>query len=331
MLNFAHPWVLLLLLIIPAIALWLWKRQRPATLQYSDLRLVRHLPKSWKVRFRWLPAAAYLLVLILLIISIARPQSSHERDIIHGEGVDIVLALDISGSMAALDFEPENRLEAAKLVIDDFIEGRRYDRIGLAVFAREAFSQCPPTFDYDVLEQLLSEIELGPELGLNDGTAIGMGLAQGVAMLAESEAESRVVILLTDGANNAGQIDPLTAAQTANALEVKVYTIGMGKPGMVPFPAMDIWGRETTQLIESDLDEEVLQEIARTTGALYFRATDTAGLQQVYQQIDRMEKSDVEVQVFVRHKELVAWVLIPAVVFLLLGLLLRNTIFRTLP
>ncbi len=331
MFDFAHPWFLLLLLIVPAIAIRLWKRDRPSTLQYSDLRLTHNLPQSWKVRFRWLPVALYLLVLVLLVLAVARPQSSHEREIIHGEGVDIILVLDISGSMAALDFEPENRLEAAKMVINTFIDERKYDRIGLVVFAREAFSQCPPTFDYDVLERMLSQIELGTELGLNDGTAIGMGLAQGVAMLGESEAESRVVILLTDGVNNAGQIDPLTAAQTATALDTKVYTIGMGKPGMVPFPATDFFGRTTTRMIESELDEEVLEKIAQTTGASYFRATDTEGLQLVYEQINQMEKSDIEVQVFIRHKELVGWVLLPALCLLLLGLVMRHTVFRVLP
>ncbi len=331
MFDFAHPWVLLILVIVPAIAVWLWKRDRPSTLQYSDLRLVHDLPKSLKVRLRWLPVALQLLVLILLILAIARPQSSHEKEIIHGEGVDIILALDISGSMAALDFEPENRLEAAKQVIDSFVDERSYDRIGLVVFAREAFSQCPPTFDYAVLDRMLSEIALATDLGLNDGTAIGMGLAQGAAMLAESEAKSRVVILLTDGVNNAGQIDPLTAAQTAAALDIKVYTIGMGKTGLVPFPTVDLWGRETTQMIESEIDEAVLQQIAQVTDATYFRATDTTGLVDIYSQINQMEKSEVEVQVFVRHKELVGWVLLPALGLLLLSFILRHTIFRVLP
>jgi Ca-activated chloride channel family protein len=269
--------------------------------------------------------------LALLIVAAARPRSSREREVVRGTGVDIILAVDISGSMAALDFEPQNRLEAAKDVIDDFIAGRRYDRIGLVVFAQEAFRQCPPTFDYDVLRRLLVEVDLAPELGLPDGTAIGMGLAQATAMIQESDAKSRVIILLTDGVSNAGQIAPLTAAQAAAALEVKVYTIGMGRPGQVPFPVDDpLFGRRTT-LIESDLDEDVLRRIAEATGAAYFRATDTVALQQIYGQINRMEKSEVEVQVFTRHRELSVWVLVPALALLLLELLLRHTVFRTLP
>jgi len=173
-------------------------------------------------------------------------------------------------------------------------------------------------------------VELAPTLGLDDGTAIGMGLAQATAMLQNSDAKSRVVILLTDGVNNAGQIDPLTAAQAAQALGVKVYTIGMGKPGQVPFPVDTIFGRRT-QMIESEIDEEVLRNIADTTGALYFRATDTNGLRQIYAQINDLEKSEVEVQVFVRYKELAAWVLLPALILLLLELGLRHTVFRTLP
>ncbi len=330
MFDLAHPWVLSILLIVPAIAVWLWKRDRPSTLQYSDIRLVHGLPKSLKVRLRWLPVALQLLVLVFLIIAIARPQSSRETEVIHGEGVDIILALDISGSMAALDFEPENRLEAAKQVISSFVDERSYDRVGLVVFAREAFSQCPPTFDYAVLERMLSEISLAPELGLNDGTAVGMGLAQSAAMLSESEAKSRVVILLTDGVNNAGQIDPQTAAQTAAALDIKVYTVGMGRPGQVPIPVDTLFGK-STMMIESELDEAILQSIAETTGALYFRATDTIGLVDIYEQINEMEKSEVEVQVFIRYKELVGWVLLPALGLLLLSFLLKHTVFRVLP
>jgi Ca-activated chloride channel family protein len=275
--------------------------------------------------------------LALLIVAVARPQASREREIIRGRGVDIVLALDISGSMAALDFEPENRLEAAKRVIAEFVSGREYDRIGIVVFTRAAFSQCPPTFDYDVLGRLLAEVALGPELGLEDGTAIGMGIAQASAMLQESDAKaanatkSRVIILLTDGVNNAGEIDPLTAAQAAAALDIKVYTIGMGKPGQVPFPMDDPFFGRQTRMIESEIDEEALQQIAETTNAVYFRATDTEGLREIYAQIDQMEKSEVEVQVFTRYKELAVWVLLPALALLMLELLLRKTVFRTLP
>jgi len=331
MFHFAHPPALLALFLFPPLAVWLWRREQPTTLEYSDLSLVQNLPRSTRLQLRWLPTALRLVILALLIVAVARPQARRQWEIIRGRGVDIVLALDISGSMAALDFEPQNRLEAAKQVIDAFIEERRYDRIGLVVFAREAFSQCPPTFDYDVLRQLLGEVALVSDLGLDDGTAIGMGLAQATSMLQESEAKSRVIILLTDGVNNAGLIDPLTAAQAAAALEVKVYTIGVGRPGKVPFPVNDPLYGKITKLIESEIDEEVLQRIAGTTEALYFRATDTQGLSEIYNQISQMEKSEVEVQVFTRYRELAGWVLFPALGLLLLDLILRHTYFRTLP
>lgn len=332
MFHFANPWFLLGLLSIPALAIYLRRRarRRAVTLQYSDVQLTSSLPQSLRVQLRWLPTALRLVVLSLLVVAVARPQFSREREIVRGKGVDIVLAVDMSGSMAALDFEPQNRLEAAKRVIDEFIQERKYDRIGLVVFAQQAFSQCPPTFDYDTLRELLSSVDLAPSLGLDDGTAIGMGLAQAAAMLQDSDASSRVIILLTDGVNNAGQIDPLTAAQAAQALDIKVYTIGMGRPGQVPFPVDTIFG-PSTQMIESELDEELLKSIAETTHALYFRATDTAGLRQVYEQINALEKSEIEVQVFVRYKELAVWALLPALGLLLLELLLRYTVLRVLP
>ena len=331
MLRFAHPWCLLGLALVPVLGLWLWRREHSPTIRYSDLRLVRGLPRSPRLRLRFAPTALRLVALALLIIGVARPQSSRERQIVRGKGVDIVLAVDISGSMAALDFEPDNRLEAAKGVIDAFISQRRYDRIGLVVFAREAFSQCPPTFDYDVLRFLLSEIDLAPQLGLDDGTAIGMGLAQAAGMLQESEAKSRVIIVLTDGVHNAGQIDPITAARAASALDIKVYTIGMGRPGMVPFPVDDPFFGRRTRMIESEVDEDTLRRVAEETDALYFRATDTEGLERTYAQISEMEKTEVEVQVFTRYKELGAWVLLPALGLLMVEFLLRRTVFRTLP
>ncbi len=207
MFRFAHPLWLIALLLLPLPALRYW-RGKPATLQYSDLQLVRGLPRSARLRLRWLPPALRLAALAMLVLAVARPQTGRDLEIIRGKGVDIVMVLDISGSMEALDFEPQNRLGAAKQVTDEFIARRHYDRIGLVVFAREAFSQSPPTFDYAVLRRQLAKVELAPDLRLDDGTAIGLGLAQASAMLRESDAQSRVIILLTDGVNNAGQIDP---------------------------------------------------------------------------------------------------------------------------
>jgi Ca-activated chloride channel family protein len=331
MFRFAHPLWLLALLLLPLSFLARWRRGQPATLQYSDLRLVRGLPHSARLRLRWVPSVLHLTALALLVLAVARPQTGRALEVIRGRGVDIVMALDISGSMAALDFEPQNRLGAAKQVINEFITKRRYDRVGLVVFAREAFSQSPPTFDYAVLRQLLSGVELAPDLGLEDGTAIGLGLAQAAAMLQESDAQSRVIILLTDGVNNAGQIDPLTAAQAAAALDVKVYTVGAARPGQVPFPVDDPFFGSTTQLMESEIDEETLQKIADETDGLYFRAEDSAGLAQIYEQINQLEKSEVEVQVFTRYRELAGWCLLPALGLILLEMTLRNTFFRSLP
>jgi Ca-activated chloride channel family protein len=330
MFRFAHPFWLLALL-LPLAGLIRRNRERPVTLQYSDIRLAQGLPRSARLRLRWLPMALRLSALALLVLAIARPQTGRTLQVIKGKGVDIVMALDISGSMAALDFEPQNRLGAAKQVIDEFIAQRRYDRIGLVVFAREAFSQSPPTFDYSVLRQLLSEVDLAPELGLEDGTAIGLGLAQAATMLQNQDAQSRLIILLTDGVNNAGQIDPLTAARATAALGIRVYTIGAARPGQVPVPVDDpLFGR-TTRMVESEIDEETLQKIADETDGLYFRAKDTAGLQQIYNQINELEKSEVKVQVFTRYRELAAWFLLPALGLVFLEITLRQTLFRSLP
>jgi len=245
--------------------------------------------------------------------------------------VDIALALDISGSMASLDFEPQNRLEAAKAVIGDFVQGRPYDRIGLVVFAGNAFRQSPPTTDHNVLLRLLDRTELSTDLGIDDSTAMGMGLANAGNMLKDSEAKSKVIILLTDGVNNSGEIDPLTAAQAAEALGIKVYTIGMGRPGQVPVPVKDLFGNEQVIYQESTLDEAMLQQIAELTGGRYYRAEDTGGLKQIYEEINGLEKSQVEVERHTRYQELMAWLLIPALGLVTSEMALRKTVFRALP
>lgn len=234
--------------------------------------------------------------------------------------------LDISGSMAALDFEP-NRLGAARQVIHDFIDQRQYDRIGLVIFATEAFSQVPPTLDYDVLKRILDETQVSWDIGLDSGTAIGLGLANGANMLRDSEADSRVIILLTDGANNSGQIDPMTAAQIAKALDIRVYTIGAARPGPAALPFPD--GR--IEYRDSEIDEETLKEIADATGGLYFRAEDEVGLQEIYNTINDLERSQVEVRTFTRYTELAVWFILPAVFLLVLEALLRRTILKKIP
>ena len=328
-LRFASPW-LLVLLTVPLILVLLpvlnRRRIRPATLQYSDLRLTTHISRSFRQRARFVLPILRLTGLILLIVALARPQSGNAREIVSGEGVDIGIVLDISGSMAALDFEP-NRLGAARQVIHEFIDNRQYDRIGLVIFATEAFSQVPPTLDYQVLKRILDETQVSWDIGLDSGTAIGLGLANGANMLRDSEVESRVIILLTDGANNSGQIDPLTAAEIAKALDIRVYTIGAARPGPAALPFPD--GR--IEYRDSEIDEETLQEIADITGGLYFRAEDARGLQEIYNTINELERSQVEVRTFTRYTELAYLFIIPAVILLGLEMLLRRTLLRKIP
>ena len=327
--RFATPWLLLLLLIPLGIIIQSIRHRRSktlSTLQYSDLRLTTHLVPSIRPRLRFILPILRIVALVLLILALARPQSGSAREIISGEGVDISIVLDISGSMAALDFEP-NRLGAAKRVIHAFIDDRQYDRICFVIFATEAFSQVPPTLDYDVLKRILDETQVSWDIGLDSGTAIGLGLANGANMLRDSEAESRVIILLTDGANNSGQIDPLTAAEIAKALDIRVYTIGAARPGPAALPFPD--GR--IEYRDSEIDEETLKEIADITGGLYFRAEDELGLQEIYDTINELERSQVEVRTFTRYSELAVWFILPAAFLLILEALLRRTLLRKIP
>ncbi len=332
--RFESPWILSLLLLLPLLAAWPYLTQqwvKPAALRYADVKLAARHAASWRLLGQPLLALARVAIIGLVIIGLARPQSGQAREIISGEGVDIALALDISGSMASLDFEPDNRLEAARQVITDFVQERPYDRIGLVVFASNAFNQSPPTTDSNVLLRLLDRVQLATDLGVEDGTAIGMGLANAANMLKDSQAESRVVILLTDGVNNAGQIDPVTAAEAAKSLGIKVYTIGMGRPGQVPVPVQDVFGRQQVVMQESSLDEATLQAIADETGGRYYRAADTAELRQIYDEINSLEQSNIEVESYTRYHELAVWLLLPALLLLLAEISLRKTVFRKLP
>ena len=276
------------------------------------------------MRLRLMPyvSALRFLALALVIVAAARPQIADAREVIRGEGVDIAIALDISGSMGQTDFAP-HRLAAAKQIIAEFIEERQYDRIGLVVFSQEAFIQSPPTLDHDVLLRLLSDVHLADQLGIEDGTAIGSGMATAANMLKDSDSKSRLVTLLTDGVNNSGQLDPITVATAAEALDIKLYTIGVGtiRPG----------GTGTGAVVESPLDEETLQKIADITNAKYYRATDAEGLRDIYTEINALEKTEVEVLIFTRYQEVLAWFLVPALVLILLEVLLSRTVFRRIP
>jgi len=329
--QFASPWLLALVLIVPLLVTrnFLNKNAtKPATIKYTRTNLMNGLPTSWRIKMKPLGYVLRMIAITLAILALARPQFVQGRETISGEGVEIALALDISGSMASLDFEPSNRLDASKQVIGDFVAERQYDKLGLVVFASEAFNQSPLTLDHNMLSRSLDQVELATDLGIEDGTAIGLGVANAANMLANSEAESKVVILLTDGVNNSGQIDPLSAAEAAKALGIKVYTIGAARPGQVPVP---VQGSSQIVYQESTLDEETLMQVADITGGMYFRAEDTAGLREIYDEINAMEKSTVEVQVFNHYTELAAIFLIPAVLIILLEILLRKTVFRTNP
>lgn len=325
---FASPWWLLALLFIP-LSLWRSQQQRPSWRYSWTAGIERHT--SWRVRYRHVPQTLQIISMVLVIVALARPQLQESQQIVRGEGIDIALALDISGSMAALDFQPQNRLAAAQQVMADFISSRDFDRIGLVVFAREAFNQSPLTTDHRVLQELLAGVELAPDLGVRDGTAIGMGLANAAAMLRDSAGDSKVVILLTDGVNNAGQIDPLTAAEAAKALGIRVYTIGAAKPGRVPAPVTNAFGQRQIVYQESVLDEDTLRQIADITGGLYFRAEDTQGLEAIYEQINALERSDIEVDSYVQAQELLWVALLPGVWLLVIAHVLAGSVLRRLP
>jgi len=332
--QFATPWILGLVFLVPLLLIVYYitrGREKLATLKHASVSITQGLPQSWRITWRPLLIALRMLTIILALIALARPQIVQGREIINGEGVEIALVLDVSGSMASLDFEPQNRLEAAKQVIGDFILERPYDKIGLVIFSNEAFSMSPLTLDRKMVERSLDQAELASELGLEDGTAIGLGIANAANMLANSEAESKVIVLLTDGVNNAGQIDPLTAAEAAKALDIKIYTIGAARPGQVPVPVQTRFGGTDIAYMESELDEETLRQVAEITGGQYFRAKDTAGLKAIYEEINTLEKSQVEIQVFNQYTELANAALFPALLILVLELFLRYTIFRRIP
>ncbi|NNF05195.1 MAG: VWA domain-containing protein [Candidatus Eisenbacteria bacterium] len=296
--RFASP--LFLLALIPLIFLFWWdlrRRWSRPPLAVSDLSLFP--VHGWRGRFVEKLPWFWLLAGILLVIALARPQTGAERIELKSEGIDIVLAIDTSGSMRAEDFKPNNRLVVAKSVAREFVEGRSGDRVGLVVFSGAAYTQCPLTLDYGVLMDLLDEVDFGQP----DGTAVGMALATATNRLREAEGEGRVVILLTDGQNNAGEVDPITAAEAARALGIRVYTIGAGTDGPARIPVDDpIFGKRYVTM-EARLDEDTLKQIASLTGGKYYRATSARALEQIYEEIDALEKTEVETFEYVQYNE----------------------------
>ena len=333
--QFASPAILILAFILPAMylayAMWAKRSTRPATMHHAAAGWAKDLPRSWRVVWRPILSILRVATAVLIVIGLARPQIVQGKETITGEGIDIALAVDISGSMASLDFQPDNRLQTSKQVIENFIGERTYDRIGLVVFASEAFAQSPLTLDHNMVERSLEQVELATDLGLEDGTAIGSGIANAANMLTNSTADSKIIILLTDGVNNSGQIDPLTAAEAAKALGIKVYTIGAGKTGEVPVPVQGMFGGTTIAYQESQLDEATLQQVADITGGKFYRATDADALKAIYDEINQLEQSQIEVEVYNQYVELAIWVLLPALFLFLIEMALRNTIFRTIP
>lgn len=325
---FANPEYFLLLILIPLLIFWQWRKERRRLLELRvpTTSVFSVLPTTWRQRLRHLPTALRTLTLLLITIALARPQSRSEGETVTTEGIDIVMAMDISGSMLAEDFRP-NRIEAAKAVAQEFISGRPNDRIGLVVFAGESFTQCPLTIDHDVLKNLLREIKSGI---IEDGTAIGMGLATSVSRLKDSDAKSRVIILVTDGVNNRGFIDPLTAAGIAQEFGIRTYTIGVGTIGMAPYPVQTPFGRQY-QNVPVEIDEQLLQNIADITGGKYFRATDMRKLKAIYEEIDRLEKTRIEVTQFRRYTEEFYPLAMFAGVFLVLEILAAQTVLRKIP
>ncbi len=331
MFRFANPEYLFLLTLIPFLGIYYWRQRlrRSGKMKFSTLRHVKKAPASMRQALYRYAFLLRLTILSLLILGLARPQSGSRQEEIITEGIDIMMVLDVSTSMLAEDFKPKNRIEAAKAVAEEFIKGRTNDPIGLVIFAREAFSQCPLTLDYGVLLEILSKVEVAPEEW--NGTAIGNGLATAVARLKESKAKSKVVILLTDGENNAGEVDPITAAQLAHTFDIRVYTIGAGTRGTAMYPFdHPVFGKQYRP-IPVEIDEELLQRIAKITGGKYYRATDTNKLREIYREIGELEKTKIEVKEFTKYRELYLFYAGAALALLFMEVVLMNTYLRKLP
>lgn len=307
------------------------RKNSEATLQISDARVYAHTPKSYKNYLLHVPFVLRIIALILIILVLARPQTTDSWQNSEIEGIDIMLAMDVSTSMLAEDLKP-NRLEAAKQVASEFINGRPNDNIGLTIFAGESFTQCPLTVDHGVLLNLFNSIkgDIAQRGLIEDGTAIGMGIANAVTRLKDSKAKSKVIILLTDGSNNRGDISPLTAAEIAKQFGIRIYTIGVGTNGNAPYPMQTYAGTQYVN-VPVEIDEKTLTEIAGTTNGNYFRATSNSKLKEVYQEIDKLEKTKLNVKEFSKREEeyqVFAWI---AFFCILLELLLRNSVLKKIP
>jgi Ca-activated chloride channel homolog len=328
--RFADPIFLILLGLIP-VFIWDYfrrSRERNSSIIFSDTSVFKGIRPGFRERYRHIPMILRMTALFIFILALARPQAGQKEEEIITEGIDIILTLDTSSSMKAEDFKPQNRLGAAKEVMEQFIKSRRNDKIGLVVFSRFSFTQCPLTLDYGVLLDLLDKIHIGI---IEDGTAIGTAIANSVNRLRDSTAKSKIIILLTDGINNAGKIDPLTAAKTAKALGIKIYTIGAGRPGGALYPVEDpVFGKRYVRM-NTEIDEALLKEIADATGGMYFRAKDEKGLKEIYETIGKLEKTKIETKEYANYTDLAGYFLLPGLIIFLLEVLLSGTILRKLP
>lgn len=326
--TFANPEFLFLLLLLVPVVVWyiLKNKSSQASLQISSINGFKGSNPSLKYYMRHVLFAFRVIAIALLFMALARPQASENWKDVTTEGIDIVIALDISSSMLARDFNP-NRMEASKEIAKEFIQGRPNDRIGLVVFSGESFTQCPLTTDHTVLMNLFEDIESGM---VEDGTAIGMGLATAVNRMKESETESKVVILLTDGVNNMGSIAPATAAEIAKTFDIRVYTIGVGSHGEAPYPVNTPYGVRYKDM-KVEIDEDVLLQIASETEGEYFRATNNQKLKSIYQQIDEMEKSEIEVKEFSEKSEEYLGFALIAGILLLIEIVSKSTLMRSIP
>lgn len=327
--EFSNPEFFGLLFVLPAIVFWQWwkKPQREPNMAFSDLTPLEHI-HSWRSRIFFLPNLLRALAFIALVIALTRPQLTLTEEEVKADGIDIMMSMDLSSSMLAQDFAPD-RLSVSKEVAKEFVDKRIHDRVGLVAFAGESFTQCPLTTDHAIVKSFLSELDVGK---LQDGTAIGMGLASAVNRLKDSEAKSKIIILLTDGVNNAGYIKPLTAAEIAKEFEVKVYTIGVGSEGTARSPiSRRSDGRYEFGYSRVEIDEDLLREISAMTGGKYYRAIDEESLENIYREIDTLEKTEIEINVFKRYKDEFRMFLVTGLILLLLEFLFSKIILRQIP
>ena len=331
--DFKTPWILLLIPFVILFFSWLRRLKRTPSFRFSSTGLLTGISQTWKIKFNFIPFVLRLTALVLFVVALAGPRQVLEESKHKTEGIEIVLTLDCSGSMAAEDFMSDgkryNRLMIIKNVVKDFIARRHDDRIALIAFGGLAFTVCPLTTDYDWLLTNLDRLQL--EMFQDQRTAIGSAISSSLNRLKTSKAKSKIIILLTDGVSNAGKIEPVQAAKMAQAMNVKIYTIGAGSNGLVPFPARDLFGRTVYQYGQIDLDEDTLKEIARLTNGRYFRAADTESLRHIYQEIDSLEKTTIEETGYKEYKQLFVWFLAGGLFLLLIEIILSNTVFLRIP